>query len=101
MKVVVDVTLAILLLLIPFYRRVRNRQCAILLTCSDLIKIRESHFTLRVLFQDIPPEKNVYFFKEINLSGAERIIIIIHSFYITQFSALEQTHCAHVACDSE
>ena len=32
----------------------------ILLTCSDLIEIRESHFTaqsLRVFFQDIPPEK--------------------------------------------
>ena len=29
------------------------------------------------------------------------IIIIIHSFYIALFSALKQTHCAHVACDSE
>ena len=29
------------------------------------------------------------------------IIIIINSFYIALFSALEQTHCAHVACDSE
>ena len=29
------------------------------------------------------------------------IIIIIHSFYIALFSALEQTHCAHIACDSE
>ena len=29
------------------------------------------------------------------------IIIIIHSFYIALFSAHEQTHCAHVACDSE
>ena len=29
------------------------------------------------------------------------IIIIIHRFYITLFSALEQTQCAHVACDSE
>ena len=29
------------------------------------------------------------------------IIIIIHSFYIALSSALEQTHCAHVACDSE
>ena len=29
------------------------------------------------------------------------IIIIIHSFYIALFSALEQTHCAHVACDSD
>ena len=27
--------------------------------------------------------------------------IIIHRFYITLFSALEQAHCAHVACDSE
>ena len=32
----------------------------ILLTCSDLIQIRETHFTaqsLRVLFQEISPEK--------------------------------------------
>ena len=27
--------------------------------------------------------------------------IIIHSFYKALFSALEQTHCVHVACDSE
>ena len=27
--------------------------------------------------------------------------IIIHRFYTALFSALEQTHCAHVACDSE
>ena len=29
------------------------------------------------------------------------IIIIIDQFYIVLFSALEQTHCAHVACDSQ
>ena len=27
--------------------------------------------------------------------------IIIHSFYTALFSALEQTHSAHVECDSE
>ena len=39
----------------------------ILLTCSDLIEIRESHITaksLRVLFQDISPEKIFNFLKE-------------------------------------
>ena len=44
----------------------------ILPTCSDLIEIRESHFTaqsLRVLFQDIPPEKIFNFLKEINIFG--------------------------------
>ena len=30
-----------------------------------------------------------------------QVIIIIHSFYIALFSALKQTHCAHVTCDSE
>ena len=30
-----------------------------------------------------------------------KIIIIIRSFYTALYSALEQTHCAHVACDSE
>ena len=29
------------------------------------------------------------------------IIIIVIIFYVALFSALEQTHCAHVACDSE
>ena len=44
----------------------------ILLTCSDFIEIRESHFTaksLRMLFQDILPEKIVNFLKEINIFG--------------------------------
>ena len=27
--------------------------------------------------------------------GPATIVIIIHSFYIVLFSALEQTHCAH------
>ena len=42
----------------------------ILLTCSDLIEIRESHFTaqsLHVLFQEISPEKILNFLKEINI----------------------------------
>ena len=44
----------------------------ILLTCSDFIEIRESHFTaksLHVLFQDISPEKIFNFLKEINIFG--------------------------------
>ena len=44
----------------------------ILLTCSNFIEIRESHFTaksLRMLFQDISPEKIFYFLKEINIFG--------------------------------
>ena len=42
------------------------------LTCSDFIEIRESHFTaksLRMLFQDILPEKIFNFLKEINIFG--------------------------------
>ena len=44
----------------------------ILLTCSDFIEIRESHFTaksLRMLFQDISPEKIFNFLKEIHICG--------------------------------
>ena len=44
----------------------------ILLTCSDLNEITESHFTaqsLHVLFEDIPPEKIFNFLKEINFFG--------------------------------
>ena len=42
----------------------------ILLTCSDLTEIRESHFTaqsLRELFQDISRETIFNFMKEINI----------------------------------
>ena len=42
----------------------------ILLTCSNFIEIRESHFTaqsLCVLFQEISPEKIFNFLKEINI----------------------------------
>ena len=44
----------------------------ILLTCSDFMEMRESHFTaqtLRMLFQDISPEKIFKFLKEINIFG--------------------------------
>ena len=44
----------------------------ILFTCSGFIEIRESHFTaksLRILFQDISPEKIFNFLKEINIFG--------------------------------
>ena len=44
----------------------------ILLTCSDFIEIRESHFTaksLRMLFKNISPEKIFNFLKEINILG--------------------------------
>ena len=44
----------------------------ILLTCSDFIEMRESHFTvqsLRMLFQDISPEKILNILKEINILG--------------------------------
>ena len=39
----------------------------ILLTCSDLTEIRQSH--LRELFQEISPEKIFNFLKEINIFG--------------------------------
>ena len=48
----------------------------ILLTCSDFIEIRESYFTaksLRMLFQDILPEKIFNFYKEINIFGFFKI----------------------------
>ena len=33
--------------------------------------------------------------------GAKVVIVIVDRFYIALFSALEQTHCALVACASE
>ena len=44
----------------------------ILLTCSDFIEIRQSHFTaksLRMCFKDISTEKIFNFLKEINIFG--------------------------------
>ena len=44
----------------------------IILTCSDFIEIRESHFTAKslcMLFQDISPEKIFNILTEINVSG--------------------------------
>ena len=44
----------------------------ILLTCSNFIEIRESHFTaksLRMLFKYISPEKIFNFLKAINIFG--------------------------------
>ena len=44
----------------------------ILLTCSDFIEIRESHFrakSLRILSKDISPEKIFNFLREINIFG--------------------------------
>ena len=47
----------------------------ILSVCSDFTEIRESHFTaksLRMLFQDISPEKIFNFLKEINIFGEKK-----------------------------
>ena len=47
----------------------------ILLTCSDFIEIRDSHFTaklLHMLFQDISPEKILNFLKEISIFEREK-----------------------------
>ena len=51
----------------------------ILLTCSDFIEMRESHFTaqsLRMLFQDISPEKIFNFLKENKKNGKFQLEII-------------------------
>ena len=29
------------------------------------------------------------------------VVVVVDRFYIALFSALEQTHCAHVSCDSK
>ena len=50
----------------------------ILLTCSDFIEIRESHFTAKS--QVISPEKIFNFLKEINIFGQEKKIEIIFSY---------------------
>jgi len=62
----------------------------ILLTCSDLIEIRESHFTaqsLCMLFQDIPPEI-FYFLKEINIFGKFKFQMTIGYGYVLLLSLI-------------
>ena len=60
----------------------------VVLTCSDLIEIRQSHFTarsLRELFQEISPEKifnfferDQYFWKSLNLRS---FLVMFVSYY--------------------
>ena len=60
----------------------------ILLTCSDFIEIRYSHFTaqsLRMLFNDISPEKIFNFLKEINILGRKKIEIVFSYVYVFTF----------------
>ena len=60
----------------------------ILLTCSDFIEIRESHFTaksLRMLFKDISPEKIFNFLKEINILGKFKFEIVFSYVYVFTF----------------
>ena len=57
----------------------------ILLTCSDFIEIRGSHFTaksLRMLFKDISPEKIFNFLKEINIFGNLRSFLVMLFFHL-------------------
>ena len=60
--------------------------CRAYFTCSDFIEIRESHFTaksLRMLFQDISPEKGFNCLKEINIFGEKknlRLFLVIFVF---------------------
>ena len=42
-----------------------------------------------------------YFAKFQSTHKMKKIIIIIHGVYIVLFSALKQTHCAHVTCDTD
>ena len=77
----------------------------ILLTCSDFIEIRESHFraiSLRMLFKDISPEKIFKFLKEINifwkyLNLRSFLVMFMFSLFKHGFKAvyspiLRQTH---------
>ena len=55
----------------------------ILSVCSDFTEIRESHFTaksLRMLFQDISPEKCFNFLKEINILRSFLVMFVFSPF---------------------
>ena len=60
----------------------------ILLTCSDFIEMRVSHFTaksLRMLFQDISAEKIFNFLKEINIFGKNNLRSFLVMFVFSPF----------------
>ena len=60
----------------------------ILLTCSDFIEIRESHFTaksLRMLSKVISPEKIFNFLKEINIFGNLNLRLFLVRFVFSPF----------------
>ena len=52
-------------------------------------------------FTGIIPTETIPLTGTFTLTETIICIIIIHTFYIALFFALEQTHCAHVACDSK
>ena len=60
----------------------------ILLTCSDFIEIRESHFTaksLRMLFKDISPEKIFNFWKKLIFLEKIKFEIVFRYVYVFTF----------------
>ena len=60
----------------------------ILLTCSDFIEIRESHFTAKslcMLFKDISREKIFNFLKEINIFGNLNLRLFLVRFVFSPF----------------
>ena len=89
---------------------VRSHQCAsdvmnfltiehVWLTCSDLIEIRESHFTaqsLHVLFQDISLEKSFNFLKEIKKMEKFKLrsllVVFKYGFKIVRIPVLTHIH---------
>ena len=70
--------------------------------CVETMFLHHSRVHTIVPYELNEPERQT-FYRKADIRGRRRsgIIIIIDRFYIALFSALEQTHFAHVACDSE
>ena len=86
----------------------------VLLTCSDLTEIRESHFTaqsLRVSFQEISAEKIFNFLRKINLFLIFKLQIILlmfvpcspfkHGFKIVHIPVLTHIHFKKIIYDEK
>ena len=71
--------------------------------CKQLVVFVASVGDVWQQFLEVMAHADPYLNNRLTLPGKTKtvIIIIIHSFYIALFSALEQTQCAHVACDSQ
>ena len=80
----------------------KRRRCVVLLQLDEVLKERREelksnhHKQLERLRQEQDTE-----LRRMQLEMQEKVSVVVGRFYVVLFSALQQTHCTLVACDSE